>query len=62
MIQKLNFDSDERGVSEVLGAILVFGILVVLLATIQTQAIPAANEQVEFNHNQEVQSDLVGFN
>ena len=28
----------------------------------QTQAIPAANEQVEFNHNQEVQSDLVGFN
>ena len=62
MIQKLNFDSDERGVSEVLGAILVFGILVVLLGIIQTQAIPAANQQAEFNHNQEVQSDLVGFN
>ena len=58
MIQKLNFDSDERGVSEVLGAILVFGVVVVLLGIIQTQAIPAANEQVEFNHNQEVQSDL----
>ena len=58
MIRKLNFDSDERGVSEVIGAILVFGILVVLLGIIQTQAIPAANEQVEFNHNQEVQSDL----
>jgi len=62
MIQKLNFDSDERGVSEVIGAILVFGILVVLLGIIQTQAIPAANQQAEFNHNQEVQSDLVGFN
>jgi hypothetical protein len=58
MIQKLNFDSDERGVSEVIGAILVFGVLVTLLGIIQTQAIPAANEQVEFNHNQEVQSDL----
>jgi len=62
MIQKLNFDSDERGVSEVIGAILVFGIVIVLLGIIQTQAIPAANQQVEFNHNQEVQSDLVGFN
>ena len=62
MIRKLNFDSDERGVSEVIGAILVFGIVIVLLGIIQTQAIPAANEQVEFNHNQEVQSDLVGFN
>ena len=58
MIRKLNFDSDERGVSEVIGAILVFGVLVTLLGIIQTQAIPAANEQVEFNHNQEVQSDL----
>ena len=58
MIRKLNFNSDERGVSEVLGAILVFGILVTLLGIIQTQAIPAANEEVEFNHNQEVQSDL----
>ena len=58
MIRKLNFNSDERGVSEVIGAILVFGILVTLLGIIQTQAIPAANEQVEFNHNQEVQSDL----
>ena len=58
MIRKLNFDSDERGVSEVLGAILVFGILVALLGIIQTQAIPAANQEAEFNHNQEVQSDL----
>ena len=58
MIRKLNFDSDERGVSEVIGAILVFGIVIVLLGIIQTQAIPAANEQVEFNHNQEVQGDL----
>jgi hypothetical protein len=58
MIQKLSFDSDERGVSEVLGAILVFGILIVLLGIIQTQAVPAQNQEIEFNHNQEVQGDF----
>jgi FlaG/FlaF family flagellin (archaellin) len=61
MIQKLNFDSDERGVSEVLGAILVFGILVVLLGIIQTQAVPAQNQEVEFQHNLDVQGDLIEF-
>ncbi|MEF8806803.1 hypothetical protein [Natronomonas sp.] len=38
-----------------------FGVLIALLAVMQTQAIPAANEQVEYNHHLEVQSDLVGF-
>jgi hypothetical protein len=60
MIQR--FSADERGVSEVIGAILVFGLLVALLAILQAQAIPAANKEVEFNHNQEVQSDFVNFN
>ncbi|MFQ3320063.1 MAG: hypothetical protein ACI8UR_001305 [Natronomonas sp.] len=52
---------DNRGVSEVVGAILVFGILIALLSILQTQAIPAANQQIEFNHNQEAQGDLVKF-
>jgi hypothetical protein len=58
MIQRLDFDSDQRGVSEVLGAILVFGILIVLLSIIQTQAVPAQNQEIEFKHNQEVQGDF----
>ena len=53
------FTADERGVSEVVGAILVFGVVVALLAIIQSQAVPAANKAVEFNHNQEVQGDIV---
>ena len=52
-------DSDDRGVSEVVGAILVFGILVALLGIIQTQAVPVANQEVEFNHNQELQEDII---
>ena len=54
-------DSDDRGVSEVVGAILVFGLLVTLLGIIQAQAVPAQNQEVEFNHNQEVQGDLIRF-
>ena len=57
----MTFITDNRGVSEVVGAILVFGVLIALLAIFQTQAIPAANQQVEFNHNQEAQGDLVKF-
>jgi len=57
----MNFITDNRGVSEVVGAILVFGVLIALLAIFQTQAIPAANQQVEFNHNQEAQGDFVKF-
>ena len=57
----MKLNTDTRGVSEVVGAILVFGLLIALLAIFQTQAGPAANEEVEFNHNQEVQGDLAGL-
>jgi hypothetical protein len=57
----MNFITDNRGVSEVVGAILVFGLFVALLAVFQTVAIPAANEEVEYNHNQELQSDMIGL-
>jgi hypothetical protein len=57
----MKLTKDTRGVSEVVGAILVFGVLVALLAIMQTQAVPAANEQVEFEHSQEVQGDFADF-
>ncbi|WP_336133764.1 Ig-like domain-containing protein [Natronomonas amylolytica] len=53
--------NDTRGVSEVVGAILVFGVLIALLAVMQTQAVPAANQQVEFEHSQDVQGDFAEF-
>lgn len=52
------FRHDNRGVSEVLGAILVFALLILLLVLIQVNAVPAANEQVEFEHNQRVVQDF----
>ena len=54
-------DSDDRGVSEVVGAILVFGILVTLLGIIQVQAVPDQNREVEIKHTAQVQEDLVKF-
>jgi hypothetical protein len=57
----MTFKNDTRGVSEVVGAILVFGVLVALLAIMQTQAVPAANQQVEFEHTQDAQGDLIKF-
>lgn len=50
---------DRRGVTVQVGAILLFGILILGLATYQTIAVPVQNEGVEFNHNQRVQSDML---
>lgn len=54
--------ADERAVSEVIGAVLVFGILIAVLALVQTQAVPATNEEVEFQHSQKVQTDMAELN
>jgi hypothetical protein len=53
------FREDRRAVTVQIGAILLFGIVVLSLAAYQATAVPADNERVEFNHNQEVQSDLL---
>ncbi|ESS06155.1 MAG: hypothetical protein A07HB70_01704 [uncultured archaeon A07HB70] len=50
---------DRRGVTVQIGAILLFGVLIVALSTYQAVAVPAENEQVEFNHNQAVQQDML---
>ncbi|AZH26478.1 BamA/TamA family outer membrane protein [Haloplanus aerogenes] len=55
----MSFRGDRRAVTVQVGAILLFGILVLLLATYQATIVPQQNEQVEFNHNVEVQQDLL---
>ncbi|MFA9501709.1 Ig-like domain-containing protein [Natrinema sp. H-ect1] len=48
----------DRAVSPVIGAILMFALALALLALLQTTAIPALNENLEFQHNDRVRSDL----
>ena len=59
--QTLALRRDERGVSEVLGAILMFGLLMTLLVLIQVNAVPAQNQQIEFEHNQRAQQDMLSL-
>ncbi|MFD1512053.1 hypothetical protein [Halomarina rubra] len=50
--------NDERGVSPVVGFVLIFGIIVIALALYQSQLVPAQNEQVEFKHSQVVETEM----
>lgn len=50
--------ADERGVSEVIGAVLLFAILIISLSLYQAYAVPAENKQIEFSHYQTVQEDM----
>lgn len=49
---------DHRGVSEVVGFILVFGMVVTAFTVYQGVVVPDQNRQAEFEHNQRVQGDL----
>jgi len=50
---------DDRGQAIQIGAVLVFAILVVALALYQGVVVPAQNEEVEFDHSQEVERAMV---
>ncbi|WP_262180695.1 Ig-like domain-containing protein [Haloarcula laminariae] len=49
---------DRRGQSIQIGAVLLFGVLIIAFSSYQAFVVPDQNREVEFNHNQEVQSDM----
>ncbi len=50
---------DDRGQAIQVGAVLLFGVLIILFGIYQSVIVPNQNRQVEFNHNQRVQGDMV---
>lgn len=54
----MEFWGDDRGQSVQIGAILLFGILIIGLATMQATVIPEQNAETEFDHSQSVQADM----
>lgn len=50
---------DRRGQSVVIGSVLIFGILIIALSLYQVQVVPQQNAQVEFEHFESVQDDLI---
>ena len=55
------FQDDTRGVSALVGAVLLLGILVIALSTYQAFIIPQQNAQTEFDHNKQVEDEMVDF-
>ena len=56
---RLGFREDTRGVSALVGAVLLLGILVIALASYQAIIVPQQNAQTEFDHNQQVEDEMV---
>jgi hypothetical protein len=54
----MRFQDDRRAVALQVGAILLFGFLIIGLTLYQATVVPNQNEQVEFDHNQQVQESL----
>ncbi|GGC46021.1 Ig-like domain-containing protein [Haloferax sulfurifontis] len=50
----MDFRGDERAVTVQIGAVLLFGIIIISMSMYQATVVPNQNEQVEFLHNQEV--------
>lgn len=55
----MDFTRDNRGVSSLIGTVLLLGFLVILLSIYQAQFVPSQNKQVEFDHSIEVQNDML---
>lgn len=55
----MKFGDDGRAQSTLVGAILLFAILIVAFSSYQAVVVPNQNSEVEFNHNQRVQGDMV---
>ena len=55
----MSFLGDDRAVTVQIGAVLLLGFLVISLSLYQATVVPDENREVEFQHNQRVQSDLL---
>ena len=54
----MQFGDDERAAAIQVGAVLLFGILIISMAMYQATVVPDQNKGVEFNHNQRVQGQM----
>ena len=55
----MTFRGDDRAVTVQIGAVILFGFLVVALSTYQATVVPNQNQSIEFQHNERVQSDML---
>ncbi|EMA46990.1 hypothetical protein [Halococcus saccharolyticus] len=53
---------DERGVSPVVGFVLIFALIMLVFTIYQADVVPAQNKEVEFEHSQVVEADMGQLN
>jgi len=59
VLAPVSFKQDTRGVSSLIGFILLFGILIIGLSLYQSAIVPQQNAEIEFDHNERVQGDII---
>lgn len=57
----MGFVRDDRGVSTLIGAILLFGFAVILFSLYGAYVVPSENAEVEFNHFQKVENEFTAL-
>ena len=55
----MSLRGDDRGVVVQVGAVILFGFVILAITMYQVQVVPDQNEEVEFNHNERVQDQLL---
>lgn len=55
----MSFWGDDRSQSVQVGAILLFGFVIIGMSTYQATVVPSQNEEIEFGHEQTVRSDMI---
>ncbi|WP_281194485.1 hypothetical protein [Halorubrum sp. F4] len=55
----MSFSHDRRGQSVVVGTVILFGFLILAMATYQVQFVPMENEEIEFEHSQQVEGEFL---
>ncbi len=53
--------SDDRGVSQIIGAIFIFAILIVSISVYQATGVPAENQEIEYDAYQETRGDMLAL-
>lgn len=57
----MSIQTDTRGVAGLIGALLLFAMLIIAFSSYQAYVVPSQNQEIEIQHNQEVHTEFTEF-
>jgi len=60
-VQVMAGAKQDRAVSTLVGAVFLFGTVIILFSVYQASIVPSQNEKVEFQHSQNIQEQMINF-